>query len=255
MGKKWVSERRTSIFQSKLFLRLFFSYILVIVSFMVLCISFLLFENNQISKIQMKRRSEIQLDEVSNIFMQRIMAAQNIVQNLSYSTTMKQLYMSTKTGRQLDSYALFSIQSEMSNTMASGGLSIYQTVLFVNDSNKAYSSGGIISLTDSYVPLEKELPCMVVGTVNDTFQLSDTKRYSFNQEFLLYCDDYTYQNGSNIGTMCILFDLKSLENDMKNVLDKGYGMEIYYKDNMIFSLGESSKTSYAKESSKMPGIV
>lgn len=89
---------------------------------MVLCISFLLFENNQISKIQMKRSSEIQLDEVSNLFMQRIMAARNIVQNLSYSTTMKQLYMSTKTGRQLDSYALFSIQSEMSNTMASGGV-------------------------------------------------------------------------------------------------------------------------------------
>lgn len=255
MRKKWVSERRASIFQSKLFLRLFFSYILVIVSFMVLCISFLLFENNQISKIQMKRSSEIQLDEVSNLFMQRIMAARNIVQNLSYSTTMKQLYMSTKTGRQLDSYALFSIQSEMSNTMASGGLSIYQTVLFVDDSNKAYSSGGVISLSDSYVPLEKELPCMVVGTVNETFQLSDTKRYSFNQEFLLYCDDYTYQNGSNIGTMCILFDLKSLENDMKNILDKGYGMEIYYEDNVIFSLGETSKAFYTKESSSMPGIV
>lgn len=134
------------MFQSKLFLRLFMTYILVIFSYMILCIVFLLYKNHQISEMQEKRRSEIQLVEVSSIVEQRMMMAQNIVQNLSYSTIMKQLYMNTKTGEILDSYALFSIQNEMKNTMA--------------------SSGGVIALTDSYIPLEQELPCILVDTVN-----------------------------------------------------------------------------------------
>lgn len=145
------------------------TYILVIFSYMILCIVFLLYKNHQISEMQEKRRSEIQLVEVSSIVEQRMMTAQNIVQNLSYSTIMKQLYMNTKTGEILDSYALFSIQNEMKNTMASSGLSIYKTVLFVEDSGKAYSSGGVIALTDSYIPLEQELPCILVDTVNGAF--------------------------------------------------------------------------------------
>lgn len=243
------------MFQSKLFRRLFYTYILVIFSYMILCISFTGYQNRRISEIQTDRKSEIQLDEISSILEQRILTAQNIVQNLSYSTAMKQLYMNTKTGEQLDSYALFSIQSEMNNTMAAGGLSVYKTVIFVEGSNKAYSSGGVIVLSDTYVPMEWDYPCMMLNTVNGAFGLNSTKRYSFNKECLLYCDVYTYQNGSDIGTICILLDLKSLESSMKKVLEDGYGMRIVYQDEVIFSIGEELGECYAKESARMPGIV
>ncbi len=243
------------MFQSKLFLRLFMTYILVIFSYMILCIVFLLYKNHQISEMQEKRRSEIQLVEVSSIVEQRMMTAQNIVQNLSYSTIMKQLYMNTKTGEILDSYALFSIQNEMKNTMASSGLSIYKTVLFVEDSGKAYSSGGVIALTDSYIPLEQELPCILVDTVNGAFQLNSTKRYSFNKNCLLYCDAYTYQNGSDIGTICILFDLKNLNSDIQKVLGDDYGAGILYEDDVILSYGDVTNKMYEVESVKMPGLV
>lgn len=243
------------MFQSKLFRRLFMTYISVIFFYMVLCIAFLLYENHQISEMQEKRRSEIQLEEVCNIVEQRMMTAQNIVHNLSYSTVMKRLYMNTKTGELLDSYALFSIQNEMKNTMASSGLSIYKTVLFVDGSNKAYSSGGIIALADSYIPLGRELPCIVVGNVNGTFQLNSTKRYSFNKQCLLYCDAYTYQNGSGIGTICILFDLKNFSNDIKKILGDDYGVNILYQGDLIFSHGEETKKMYEADSLKMPGLV
>ena len=222
---------------------------------MVLYTSFLIFENHQIGKIQMERKSEIQLDEVSSILEQRILNAQNIVQNLNYSTVMKELYMSTKMGGSLDSYTLSSIQSEMKNTMTSGGLSIYQTVLFVDGSSKAYSSGGVIVLPDGYQPLTQELPCMVVDTVNSAFQLNSSQRYSFNREFLLYCDAYTYQNGSDIGTICILFDLDNLRSNIGDILDEGYGVRILYDEEEIFSLGEDTGTLYVKESARMPGVV
>lgn len=243
------------MFQSKLFRRLFFTYIIVIFSCMVLYTSFLIFENHQIGKIQMERKSEIQLDDVSSILEHRILNAQNIVQNLSNSTAMRQLYMSTRTGESLDSYTLSSIQNEMKNTMASSGLTIYQTILFVDGSSKAYSSVGVIALSDGYQPLAQELPCMVVDTVNSAFQLNSTKRYSFNKDFLLYCDTYTYQNGSDIGTICILFDLDNLRSNIVGILDEGYGVRILYDEEEIFSLGEDTGALHVKESVRMPGVV
>ena len=143
------------MFQSKLFLKLFLTYVAVIFFYMFLCIAFLFYENRRISELQSRREREIQLDEICSIVEQRILTAQNIVQDLSYSTAMKQLYMSEKTGGQLDSYALFSIQNEMRSTMAMGGLSIYQTVLFVDGSNKAYSSAGVISLSENPASLDQ----------------------------------------------------------------------------------------------------
>lgn len=243
------------MFQSKLFLRLFFTYILVIFFYMFLCVAFLFYENSRINELQTKREREIQLDEVGNILEQRIMTARNIVQNLSYSTTMKQLYMSERTGGQLDSYTLFSIQSEMNNTMALAGRAIYQTILFVDGKNKAYSSGGMIVLAEEPASLERELPWMTVGTVNEVFGLNDGKRLAFNTEYLLYCDAYSYQSGSDIGTMCILFDLKILRNDIEAALGEGCGARISYGEEVIFSSGEWSGSCYTRESERMPGLI
>ncbi len=244
-----------NMFQSKLFRRMFFTYVLVIFSCMVLYTSFLIFENHQIGKIQTGRQSEIQLDEVSSILEQRILNAQNIVQNLSYSTVMRQLYINTRIGEPLDSYILSSIQNEMKNTMTYGGLSVYQTVLFVDGSDKAYSSGGMIALPDGYQLLDWELPCMMVDTVNNAFQLNISKRYSFNKKFLLYCDVYTYQNGSDMGTICILFDLDNLQRDIENHLDEGYGVRILYSDQEIISIGEDTGALFEEDSARMPGVV
>ncbi len=243
------------MFQSRLFRRLFFTYIMVIFSCMVVYTSFLIFENREIGKMQAERKGEIQLEEVAGILEQRILNAQNIVSNFSYSAAMKQLYMSTRTGAVLDPYTLSSIQSELRNTMASGDLSIYQTILFVDGSSKAYSSVGVITLPDGYQPLSRELPCLTLGTVNDTFRLNISQRYAFNKDFLLYCDIYTYQNGSNAGTVCILFDVKDIEDKVGAILEDGYGVRILYQDQLLVSIGEGTGTVYREESLRMPGTI
>lgn len=243
------------MFQSKLFRKMLLTYLVIVFSYMALCISFLVYENTQISEIQTERKSEIQLSQVSNILEQRILSAQNIGQNLRYSTSMKQLYMSVKTNGRLDSYALFSIQSEMKSTMALSGLSIYKTVLFVDGSDRAYSSSGVIVLADQYLSPDQELPFMTVDTLNHAFQLNSAKRYSFNKECLLYYDAYTWQNGTDIGILCILFDLKNLDSDIRKILDEGYGVQIRYEDSVLYSYGETDGRLYTKESSQIAGVV
>lgn len=242
------------MFHSKLFRRLFFTYVTVIFTCFIVYTSFLIYENYQINKIDVERRSEMQMEEVSSIMEKRLMNAQNIVQNLSYSTSMKQLYLSSILDTTLDSYALFSIQSEMKNTMTMGGLSIYKTVIFVNGSTKAYSSGGVIILADEYAPKSDDFPYMTVSTVNEAFGL-DNKRYSFNQEFLLYCDAYTYQAGSEVGTICIMIDLKNLLNELKSIVQDGYGVRILYQGEEIVRAGEPEGKLFVRESEELADIT
>ncbi len=241
------------MFQSKLFRRLFSTYILVIFVCLFVYTSFIVYENHQINRIQIARKSEIQLDEVGSILDQRLSNARNIVQNLSYSTSLKQLYLSSQLGTMLNSYTLFTIQSELKNTMASGGLSIYKTIIFL-DNNKAYSSIGVISLSEEYQAQNQEFPCLISGSLNQAFGMN-SKRYSFNKESLLYCDVYTYQTGRDIGTICILFDIKTLQNDIQDVLQEGYGARILYNDNEILQFGDAKGNLYSKESGQISGIT
>lgn len=242
------------LFQSRLFRRLFYTYVLVIFTCFIVYTAFVIYENHQITKIQIERKSEIQLAEVTNILDRRFLNAQNIVQNLSYSTALKQLYLNSRLGTVLDSYSLFMIQSELKNTMAAGGLSVYKTIIFLDDSDKAYSSSGVIKLNTDYHSENVEYPYLKVSAMNGAFGF-DSKRYSFQKECLLYCDAYTYQNGSEIGTICILFDLKNLENDLKDIISEGYGVSIMYGEEEYFTLGEQKGKVYTAESTHCPGLV
>lgn len=241
------------LFKSRLFRRLFYTYIIVIFTCLIVYTSFIIYENYQINKIKRERRSELLLDEVGSILDRRFTNAQNIVQNLSYSTAMKQLYMNSKLGTVLDSYNLFMIQSELKNTMASGGLSVYKTIIFLNGSDKAYSSSGVIKLSGAFNAENVEYPYFELATLNDAFGF-DSKRYSFQKECLLYCDAYTYQNGSEIGTICILFDLKNMRNDLNSVISSGYGLSILYGDEELIAMGGKEGKVFSSESSCCPDL-
>lgn len=241
------------LFKSRLFRRLFYTYILVIFTCLIVYTSFIIYENYQINRIQTERRSELLLDEVGSILDRRFTNAQNIVQNLSYSTAMRQLYMNSKLGTVLDSYNLFMIQSELKNTMASGGLSVYKTIIFLNGSDKAYSSSGVIKLSSIFNAENVEYPYLQMDSLNDAFGF-DSKRYSFQKECLLYCDAYTYQNGSEIGTICILFDLKNLQNELNNVVGDGYGLNILYGDQEFITMGEKDGKFFSAASSCCPDL-
>lgn len=241
------------LFQSKVFRRLFLTYLLVIFTCLAIYTAFICYENHWMNQFQIERKSEIQLDEVVNILDTRFLNAQNIVQNLSYSTSLKQLYLNSRLGTVLDSYTLFTIQSELKNTMASGGLSVYKTIIFLDNSDKAYSSSGVIKLSDTFLSENVEYPYLKVGSLNEVFGFG-SKRYSFQKECLLYCDAYTYQNGSDIGTICVLFDLNNLENELEAVLSEGYGAGIFYGEDNFFTVGEQQGRVYSREAARCPGL-
>lgn len=243
-----------ALFHSKVFRRLFYSYIAVILGSMIIYTAFLSNEHYRIRKFQVERQTELQLQQVGAIFDMRMMNARNIVQNLRYSTALRPLYMSQRLNEAMDPGSIDAVQSELKNTMASTGLMVYKTAIFIEGDVRAYSSGGMIILSQGFESDDISYPCMAVGSLNDIFHM-DSKRYSFGKECLVYCDAYTYQTGAQVGTIAILFDLDNLRSELEKCIGQGYGAVITYGDNELMQIGETDGNVMTAESTGLEGLT
>ena len=240
--------------QRQFFRKMFFSYIAIIfISFFVYT-AVVLYENHIISQERIERLCEVIAEEVSGTLKKRILYAENIVLNLNYSQSLKKLYLSHVTGSALDSYTLSLIRDELKVTQTSSGLMVDGTIIFLDYSNRAYTSSGIISMSDTYKKLNRDMPHISIGTVRELLGFDDTRRFVFNQEYLIYCDDYTYQNGSNIGLICVLFSLDTLKSDIAKILDSGFGVEIVLNGKEVLNVGVTKGTEYSVESDILPEV-
>jgi len=240
--------------QRQFFRKMFFSYIAIIfISFFVYT-AVVLYENHIISQERIERLCEVIAEEVSGTLKKRILYAENIVLNLNYSQSLKKLYLSHVTGSALDSYTLSLIRDELKVTQTSSGLMVDGTIIFLDYSNRAYTSSGIISMSDTYKKLNRDMPHISIGTVRELLGFDDTRRFVFNQEYLIYCDDYTYQNGSNIGLICVLFSLDTLKSDIAKILDSGFGVEIVLNGKEVLNVGVTKGTEYSMESDILPEV-
>jgi len=243
-----------ALFSSKVFRRLFYSYIAVILSSMIIYTAFLSNEHYRIRKFQIERQTELQLQQIGNVFDLRMMNAKNIVQSLRYSTALKPLYMSHRTNDSLEPGSLDQIQTELKNTVASAGLMVYKTAIFIEEDERAYSSAGMIILPQGFSSDIQSYPYLAVGSLNDIFGM-ESKRYSFGKECLVYCDGYTYQTGARIGTITILFDLGDLMRELKSCVGEGYGVVISYNGEVLLNYGESEGTILTGESNRLKGLT
>jgi len=242
-----------TLFKSRIFKRLFYSYIIVILTSLTIYTIFLVYENNHIKKLQIEHKATIQLDEAASTIDRYLLSAKNTVQNLNYSTALKQLYMNYQLGSKLDPYSMNMIQRELKNAMASGDLTVYKILIFLEGSNKVYSSGGVINLATPFRYVKSEEAYIIKGSLNDVFGY-DSNRFSFKKECLIYCDNYTYQNGSDIGNVVILFDIDSLSNEIEKIIEKGYGFSISLKDDQVLSVGEDTGEYYDIPSRRLEDV-
>ncbi len=226
--------------QSKFFKRLFFSYMIVIFICMLVYTSFIAVQSHRVFEMQSKQEDSILLKEAAGIIDERMTDAQSAVRTIRYSSSMRKLYLSLKTKTVLDSYSAYDVQNEMSNIIAARGISLYGVMIFANDYSKVYATSGILYLQEPFIAPDKDLPYVYVGTICDLFGFAEDKRYSFNKKLLLYCDDYTYQNSSHIGTVCVMIDIDDITNSISKLLEDKTGLRVLYGGEEVFSFGDVS---------------
>lgn len=235
------------MFQSKVFRRMFFSYILIIVVSMAIYSGFLIYQSKRIAENQSTWEHDLILREVSDIMEENLSDAKETVRDLRYSNTMKNLYMASRLDDPLDTYEDYEVQKEIKNLYALRADVIYSTTIFLYGSNRAWSAGGPIYMD---VPFEKQsfsVPLFVNGNIADSIGLTDNQRYYFAKEGLLYWDSYTYRSGTEVGLCCVLIDLQSTIGKIQNTLGDGQAIRILYQGKEILSVGDIDESKNSVE--------
>ncbi len=225
------------MFQSRVFKRMFFSYILIIAVSFSLYAVFLVYQNRRIDDAQAERDSELTLREAADMLDGAIGIAQDVVRDLRYSTVMRDLYMATRLGNPVDSYTDYAIQTELKGILSSHGASLYGVSIFLEGSERAYSGGGVLYLDEPFIAPAKEQPFLAVGSIADIFGFKNNKRYYFQKRGMIYCDSYTYRTGVGIGCCCVFIDADRTESALSELLDQGSGVRVLYRGEEILTVG------------------
>lgn len=226
------------MFQSKVFRRMFFSYILIIVISTVLFTTSLIYQSRQIANSQREWEHDLILREVTNIMDEILTDAQDTVRDLRYSTTMKNLYMASRIEDPLDTYEDYEVQKEIRNLWALRGDSIYSTTIFLYGSNRAWSAGGPIYMDKPFEKQDFSVPAFINSSIADSINMEDNQRYYFAKEGLLYWDSYTYRTGTEVGLCCVLIDLSKTLESIENDLDDKQAIRISYEGKELLSVGD-----------------
>ncbi len=243
------------MFQSRVFKRMFFSYILIIAVSMCAYAAFLIYESRQIARTQAERENELLLRAAADVIDDRVGAAQDLVRDLRYSTVMRDLYMSARLGSMLDTYEDYAVQEELRSMFSARGGLLYGFTIFLDGNERAYSAGGVVRLGEPFRMPEEKLPFLRIGSIAETFGFNDNKRYFYSKRGFLYCDSYTWQRGAEVGLSCVLIDEAETTRALERILGDAYGMRVLSGGEELFSVGRiAGQTTLTRPSAVCDGL-
>lgn len=235
--------------KSRIFQKMFASYILII----VICFSaytwVVLHEAKTLKQEQMNQYYETKLQEVTNAVDKQIMGAQTLVASINSSQIINQLYIETLTKRSVDPYLIFQVMNDLKSIKAgSNNLNIYNVVVLFNQYNRAYTGGEIIRMEDVFTMTPEIETDSRVTTLNDLIAMKNPQ-ILFNKEFLIYYDDYHYNYGSRRGMVGVLISQETIQFMIDKIVDKNTSWSIYNGENELLTGGSGGELVFSRHSS------
>ncbi len=251
---------RDNLKDKKIWMSMFLSYMLIILICFILYSIIVIYETYAIGKERMEREQEVTVQEVEAAIERRLLAAQNIITNITSSSSIKKLYLSTLSGQEVDSvltsYTLYTIQNDLSKIQVSSGrLDIDEVIVFLNDSSRAYTSNGVIDMESPYSEESLVMPAIMTNSIQNALSISANGRLTFIRESLLYADDYTYLTGASQGCVVVLFNLETLHNELTQILGENNGLLLLAGGTELLSIGHMTEPSLVVHSDMLRGVT
>ncbi len=226
--------------KSKIFRKLFLSYIFIICSFYGLFSCLAMYEAYVINNERIDYENNMKIQKAIKSIEFRVATAQNIVQSINSASSFRKLYTDVHINEKvLDSYSLYSVMNDMASiSNSSGRIDIDEVALFLNEYDKSYTTTSVVNLKNPFEYNKNQLPTIELNTIKESLNVEANGRFTFLRKNLLYLDDYKYSSGSPKGVIAVSFDLNSLKRDLKNILGKESIYQIYWKDTLLFGNGE-----------------
>jgi len=223
-------------FKSKIFKKLFASYIMIILSLFLLYTAVIVFETININKERQSQYYNLKVQEIANVLDLQFIEADIIVSNINSSDIIRQFSRDINNNANNNTYDVI---SEIKNyEISNNNLNIYDTVLFLNGFGKAYSSIQTYNLDKINNDYDQFINSKIsVTTLDRLFSLDNTSTV-FNKEWIVYTG--VYNSVLNQGRVCVLFDKNSISNSVKDIIGDDTNIKFYFNDEQIFSSGNVS---------------
>lgn len=234
------------LLKSRLFVKMFLSYILIISLFFSMYSVFAMLQYREAYREDLRREYELKAETIGNALDFELLSAQHIVSSINSSVTLRNLYSTLAVeGEVINSYMLYQSLQELKNIKASSNnYGIYNIILLFKDYDKAYTASSVIQLNSEYA-LGLERPFIKQSRVSELLDISSVGDIIFNTEYVIYGDEYSYSNSQREkGSILVLFNKKYLEQKIEAIAENYAGYEIYHDDELVLSKGEITDNCY-----------
>lgn len=235
MKKKYFDK---IFFKSRIFRGLFSSYVVMICLIFIVYLAIMAYETKVVSYEKKDQYYNSRLDKFANSVDSALMDAMIISSYINASDVINRYAMQNK-GIIQDSISESSVISEIKNYMISRyNIDIYDTMLFLNDSSKAFSSVQEYELDKPFK--YTSIPDVFVQNVSLNNLLGmNNSTVIFEKNFAVYTQRYNsvYANG----LICILIDVSCVNSIVNDLFKEENNIRIYMGDDIIYETGDIKK--------------
>lgn len=239
--------------KSKLFVRLFLSYIAIITLFFAAFSGVIVYDATSVYHNKKIQEYNLKIQSFSNSVDLQILSAKHIVSSINSSETIRKMYASVVVeDKIMDPYLFYQGLGELKKIKSiNTNFDVFNIILLFKGYNRAYTGSLVILLKNDYTGQLSPVPNYEVGTAGDVLGIPEINDLIFKKECFIYGDNYYYSStaGSVNGTILVLFNKKSLETKLAALVGDCEGMSIYYKDTLLTSCGETKAVAFQCKSS------
>lgn len=239
-------------FKSKLFKRMFLSYVVIIVLLMAVYSFFIYFETRAVSTERQRQYYNIKLEEITSNMDRLLSQADNIIANINASDIVDSSIRRIDNGAGFseDAYEVTSAIKRYTNS--ANNFNISGTYLFINGLDKVFSNTATYSLEESFYSANGKELGISVGNMAETYGISNNA-VVFNEEYLMYIT--RYESLKKIGRICILFDTDSIADELSAIMENTDGVSISIGGTVLYENGQIDKPAAFEKASIYRGDV
>ncbi len=254
LNKREIEKK--NYFQSKIFLRLFLSYVAFIAIATILFSLLSVYVSSVTMKEQATQLYTLKLQEVKNMMDSQFEDAKNIASRIKTSQIIRSMYISlTDVDKTADTYTLYQSINEMNGARSvSGNISIYDILLFLNDDRRVYSGSGVVLLPEKFDGSLFQADTLAYGTLQQQYDIQGVSDLRFYKEYLLYSENYSYDSTKKRGVILVLFDINSLQNKIDSFSEDGVHYVVYSNEESILGNPDFEGIKTEISSSVLPNL-
>ena len=240
-----VQKRESSYLRSRVFIRLFLSYALIIGLFLALYIGMYLSSCSTYYRSAAEQELQRKTDAWGTMMDRQLLAAQSVCAAVKTSENTRSILSNVYVeGRTIDSMQMYKMLNELKRIKgASANGNVYNLMLAFEGDNRIYTGGSVIAVEGGIASLA-ESPFIGLTTASRLLGVRNTSSMVMNKEFLIYADDYTAFSSTAQGTVLVLFEQSGLRSMMQSALRGTAGASLTHGGDVLLGFGGETEHAF-----------